>query len=352
MKAKKAFTIAALFADHMPTAPQWKPGEALPSTLKLLKLGDNPSNKGTFRVTQERLDGLSAFQKSKGREHVAIDLEHSTLPGSPSYIASQEPRPIAARKGQVVVTDDQCIALTAIDWLEDAAKTAANYADISPAVIYVADKFGAGIHEVLGLHSAGLVRNGALFDVAFCSADDLTPMADDDDAQAADESEDNVFEYAVINALISKGLLKTGANMLDLAALIVRIIESEAAEPAGLSADDLKKVEGVAGTAVKPLQDQIAALTASDTLRRKEHLCAMARVDGKVIPLTAEVIAALSVDALDAQLKALKPGTVPLHQNTRTTGLNADETAGGVLTENRKKMAAMVGVDPAKVTWS
>ena len=345
MKTKPSFTIAALFADQTASASQWKPGEPLPKSLRLLKLGDNPSNKGTFRVDQETLDGLSAFQKSKGREHVCIDLEHSTLPGSPSFIASQEPRPIAARKGQVVITDDQCIALDSIDWVEDAPAKAANYADISPAVIYIANKFGEGIHHVLGLHSAGLVRNGAIFDLAFCSADDLTPM----EAEADDEPS---FDAAAISALVAKGILKAGATMRDLVELFVRCIEATPAAPAGLSADDFAKVETATAAALKPMQEQLAALTAADVHRRKEFMIAMARSEGKVIALTADVVAALSIDQLDAQLKMLKAGTVPLSANTRTVALSAEDPAGGALTDARKKLAASCGLDPAKVNWN
>lgn len=351
MKTKHPFMVAALSAEPAP-APQWKPGEALPKSVKLLNFGDNPSTKGNFRVTQETIDGLSAFQKAKGREHVVIDVEHSTLQGSPAYLASTEPRPVVARKAQVVVLADKSIGLDAIEWNDGADKTAANYADISPALTYVKDLFGKGIHWVCGILSAGLVRQGALYDVAFCSADGLNPADPDGDGDDDSGMDD------LIAMLVSMGVLPAGATPNDVAEWIKGLLGSIAelrqahenlkSATAGLSAETTAAIS----TAIKPLQDQVAALSASDTKRAKEHLCAMARMDGKVIPLTAEVIEALTVDAFATQLKALKAGVVPLMQRTVSTGLGADNGAGATsLTEERRKIAALVGVDPAKVKW-
>lgn len=129
-------------------------GGALPSRLKLLNWGRNNTVKGPVFVSDASVAAFSANQKALGFERVALDFEHNTVPGSPEYERSQEPRDIAAQFTPRIVPGEGLFAED-ITWLTG-ADVARKYEDLSPAI--KPDEQG----NVIFMHSTALTRNGAV----------------------------------------------------------------------------------------------------------------------------------------------------------------------------------------------
>jgi phage I-like protein len=134
----------------------------LPDRIKLLSWGENPSVKGVVRVTEATAAALAANQAARGFAEVALDFEHNTVPGSPEYERSQEPRRVAAYGVPRVVAEDG-LWLEQVRWTPAGQAEALNYADLSPAVETAADG------TVRFVHSAALTRNGAVEGLSFFS---------------------------------------------------------------------------------------------------------------------------------------------------------------------------------------
>ena len=142
----------------------WKPGDPLPTRLKILNWGENDSTEGKFILNDLSASVIPNNQRLLGRERAQLDFEHNTVPGSPEYAKSNEPRPVAAHMAFEIVKGDGAY-LSAIQWTPDGERNAANYEDISPAPIYNTET-----REVIGFHSAALTHTGAVFDLTLLSA--------------------------------------------------------------------------------------------------------------------------------------------------------------------------------------
>lgn len=323
--------IAPLFADSDPLRQPWKPGEPMPTLVRVLRFGDNPSVKGVFRVTERTLANLSAEQTKRGRTHVVIDFEHNTLRGTPAFLAGQEPRPVAARKALVTVTEDKCIALAAPEWTKEGQEKAEHYADFSPAVIHDAETM-----EVIGIHSVGLVRNGAVEGLTFCAADGGSVQ---DDQNQEDET-----MKELLAAMIAAKQLPAEATEADAVKLMVGMFGKVMAMPeeTDLSADKVRTIAGeVADGKVTPLSAELIRM-------RKDRIRDQARAEGKVIQLDEAAITALSVEQLSDHVSKLAV-TVPLDQRTRVTPASAEGAAGKTITSEQERVARLCGNDPEKV---
>ena len=102
-------------------------------------------------------------------------------------------------------------------------------------------------------------------------------------------------------------------------------------------------VKEAVAEAVKPIQEQVAALSASAVAHEKQDLIAAAAREGKVIALSADAIAKISVADLQATI-AKTAVTVPL--NARTPGKVNENGSGGEPTEEQRMIALNCGVSP------
>ena len=127
----------------------------LPKRLRLLKWGVNPSTEGRVIVNETTLAGFAAFQRERGREEVPLDFEHATVPGTPEFNRTNEPRPIAAMGRPVVLAGDG-LYLDNLTWTETGRAMLLHFKDLSAAPWLNS----AGV--VLGLHSGALCRAGAV----------------------------------------------------------------------------------------------------------------------------------------------------------------------------------------------
>ena len=112
-----------------------------------------------------------------------------------------------------------------------------------------------------------------------------------------------------------------------------------AAQEAAMSA----AVKAAVAEAVKPIQEQVAALSASAVAHEKQDLIAAAAREGKVIALSADALAKISVEDLQATI-AKTAVTVPLNAQTPK---NMKEKAGeGEVSEEFRQIALNCGVSP------
>ena len=350
---KRKVTITPLYAaEGTSFAPQWKPGTELPTSLLVMKRGDNPSNKGTFKVDALTASSFPGVMRQHGRDRVTIDFEHNTLEGSPAYKQSTEPRPVAGR-GIARVTP-LGIMVEEIEWTGEGRKMAEHFGDLSPAPFHLPDG------TVVGLHSVALVRNGAIYDLTFCSADaglevEIEPTEEDTMQQ-------------LIDALKAAKLIPENGTSEDVMKLF-QSVQDTATACAALTADKIKEL---LAPLVSPLTAEIETLKAAGTAaaatvtaltaeldsvkkdglrREKQHLLDLAKFEGKVVALTADVVESLSVEQLKEQIAKIAP-TVPLEQRTVATGLSAGGAAPTAPTDVQAEVARACGLDPKSVKWA
>ena len=134
--------------------------ESLPTRLKILGWGDNASVKGNVRLSLLSASRIPQSQKENGFEEIALDFEHNTVPGSPEYERTSEPRAVAAY-GTPRVIAGEGLFLENIEWTPAGKTSALNYKDLSPAVSF--DDLG----NIVFVHSVALTRNGAVDGLSF-----------------------------------------------------------------------------------------------------------------------------------------------------------------------------------------
>jgi phage I-like protein len=296
-------------------------GDKLPERIKLLAWGDNESTKGTVKVGAKTLATLSANQKARGFDRVALDFEHNTVPGTDAFKESKEPREVAAYGVPELVEGDG-LYLTALTWTPKGVESARNFIDLSPTVLQ--DEAG----EVTFLHSAALCRQGAVDGAHFYSID----------SEIEDMAVSNETRWR--SALIQLLRLPETATDADLdAALSVKVLTAPAVDErlTTLNADTQRALRSLttlaadyealkalvtgkaAADAVQGLEAKLTTLSNDWTTRfdarERDLIREQAVREGKVIPLSVEQISATPVATLREMVAKLEP-TVPTNRLT------------------------------------
>jgi len=286
--------------------------EAPPTRLVVLPWGVNKSRRGDFIVDALTCQVFDANQKRNRIDgKVALDFEHNTLPGTPAYESSSEPRPIAAWALCVVIPDEG-VVYEDIEWTPDglSAWERKLYQDLSPAPVR-----GADGKTVIALHSTALCRHGELEGLTISHAAAPRALAAYFEALSADLSE-------------SPGLLHSQSPLTPpmkdkLIALLAKLgvtLAADADEAATATALEsaLGKLTTETEVKEKPeaMSAEIASMRAELDAGRKDLLITKATLEGKVIPLSAEAIAATPLSALTEIVNAAKPGEVKLTKQT------------------------------------
>ncbi|NQT91947.1 MAG: hypothetical protein HQ559_04230 [Lentisphaerae bacterium] len=316
----------------------------LPKRLKFLDWGENKTipNRGRVSVSALTAESLPGFQEEKGWDRVALDYEHNTLPGTPAFKRSEEPRPVAAY-GVVVCVAGDGVFLDDLQWTPHGEKFAREYIDLSPAPVQTTDG------TVVGVHSVALCRHGSVDGLQFYSVD--IPEGDNEmdwkkwlcgwlgkDAEAtSDEAIGTAFQEKIV-ALCTDAIKPFSEKVAGLETTI-----------AALSADVDPEKGGAIVTAlsaeVETMKGQIVAFESATATRDRQDLVRQAAREGKVIPLSAEEIDGTAVPQLRGMIEKL-PVTVPLDQRTsEAVALSADAAATGAV----DVVARACGVDPKDV---
>jgi hypothetical protein len=317
----------------------------LPSRMKVLAWGENPNarRKRVFvgpRFAVALASPLYPYRKAP------LDFEHNTLPGTPAYTESVEPRSIAGYTAVQVIEGDG-VYITMLNWTPAGLDNAANYCDLSAAA--VTDQDG----EVLAIPSVALCRCGAVEGMDFLDV----PLSAD--------------QVAVLSAALPNiSQTQNGGSKLNWRDIIA---EALGMDPKIVSDEDLSKalkaaltkttetttealnaaIDKAVSTALKPVSDQVVALSASEKAfkgelekRDKAAILDAAGRDGKVVALSAEAIGKLSVADLQAHTDAL-PVTVPLTARTPTHIKESATQAGP--SDAQRAIALNCGMDAEKV---
>jgi phage I-like protein len=315
----------------------------LPTRLVVAPWGEHDARKrGLVRVNQRTLDGFNAAQSSLRLDRVAIDFEHNTVPGTPAHEASTEPRKVAGY-GTPVVLSNVGIVLENIEWTPEgkAALEGGHYQDLSPTA------FRAEDGTVLGLHSVALCRHGELEGLTIESAKAAAALLPLFTALSAEISPST--STPALNSDMKEALLKL------LAALGLTVTpEMDDDAVTALMADYADKA-GAKKEEAKPdaMGAELATVRAELDAVRKERVIDAARIEGKIIPLSAEAIKLTPLSVLEELVRAAKPGEVPLKKagEKAAPGLN-DETPADAFTAEEKEVFAKFGLTPEAVAKS
>ncbi len=321
--------------------------QGLPRRMRVLNWGENPNARGKRVFVGPRLaEALSSptypFRK------IPLDFEHNTLPGTPAYKESREPRQVAGFSG-VEVVEGEGVFLTVLNWTPAGLENAANYCDLSAAPVLDGD----GV--VVALLSAALCRCGAVegMDFAEFDLDAGKTAALSAIINATTEVQELNWKDMICKAL---GLDAATASDDEVAAKLADALKrpdtaalnaaAEAAvQPLRAELDALKAAGGGAA-AVAALSAGFASLKAELEKRDKQAVLDRARMDGKAVALNAEAVGKLSAADLQAHVDAL-PVTVPLAARTPRTPPQDAAQAGP--TEAQRAIALNCGADPDKV---
>ena len=298
------------------TLPDLK-GKDLPSRLLVAKWGRNESVKGAFTVGTKTQRFLAPIQKMLGFDTVALDFEHNTVPGSPEYEKSKEPRIVAAH-GVPRVVMGEGLFIEDLRWTPEgeASVKGGHHPDLSPTI--KTDEAG----EVVFLHSTALCRQGAAPELQVFSA-------------ALSSAQLQLFS-AQLSTLSPQ--LSSPMNHKELLCLILGLdansaTDAQITEATKSFATKLTAALG-AGTQLQTLNATVDGLrTSLGALQTKldkgerDQLVATALREGKLIPHGAE-FDTMSNTAFAAVLASLQPGVVPLEK--RTPDLVKTFTAPGI----------------------
>jgi hypothetical protein len=304
--------------------------QSLPSRIKLLSWGVNPSTDGDVIVDDRTLAAFSAMQKKIGRERAPLDYEHNTVPGTPEYERTKEPRVIAAM-GTPIVIKGEGLFLEALSYTAtgQASAAARDYEDVSAAPLLNKDRV------VVGLHSAALTRAGAVYGAHF-SATDILKLAGEGITIGAFSARLDLNIPALQNSNTpSKPMTELTLEALSaeiakaIRPLTERLATLEAAKPPVVDLTPLSarldKIEAANTTAAA------AALDAE-----KARIVPLFAAEGRtpINPVTGKAYTADELNALDIPtlkvLHANTPKTVPLSATSKTAGTDGKNDLKGL----------------------
>lgn len=271
----------------------------LPRRLKVLSWGENPNARGRrVNVGVKFLRALAAPAYPYAK--VAIDFEHNTVPGTPEYERTREPRAIAGY-AEVECVEGKGVFLNVTRWTPDGLAHAADFEDLSAAPVTDADG------EVVALPSVALCRTGAVPGIEFVECP-LSAVAPEDNAgggvPTAPTKEGKEMQYKEILAK----LLGLGPEATD--------EELKAAADAAMAkAGEEAAKAGAEKAAQEALSARVGALEKGREEDAKQRVLLSARMEGKQVSLSADAVAKLSVKDLEDHVAAL-PATVPLSART------------------------------------
>lgn len=324
----------------------------MPTRLKLLNWGGNPSKAGDVKVSPRTVSSLPAFHAEKRWDRIALDYEHNTLEGTPAHKASSEPRAVAAFGVPMVVAGDG-VYLDDLQWTPHGTKFAREYCDLSPAPVLAPDG------TVLALHSVALCRHGAVDGLHFFSADIGNPKkgvgmnewlrkylglgedATEEQCQAA-----FVGKVSALCAEAVSAAVKPMGESLEALQTKIEPLTAEGAQGGGGESAESPHIKTLEAS-VTALSAQVVAIQGDLVQRERSDIVTDACRQGKVIPLSAEQVSGMEPAVLRDMVAKL-PVTVPVDRRTpvNVKPLSADSA---VPSDSLTEVARRCGLDPKKV---
>lgn len=328
-------TFSLNSTPHLPLVALEALGDAPPSRIRLLNWGVNESTKGIFVVGPVTAAALPANQKKYGFELIALDFQHNTLPGTPAFKESGEPRKIAA-KGRPELVEGDGLFITGLQWTPDGLANWKNYIDVS--AVPARDEQG----NVTFLHSAAICRQGSVSGMELVAASVDLPASDASPADThpaviplnaesmaavidavgnqlrdaewrkreLQELQDALARETQRNATLNTALEAVTAQLASMKA------EMEALRAAAAPLATLTALSAEVGGLRTQVGSLAASATAADDRHERELLLLTARTQGKLIPLSAEGLASTPLATLRDLVANAEPGQVPMGRLT------------------------------------
>ena len=313
-------------------------GTDLPSRIKIFNWGVNKTLKGDVIVNDKTAKVLTANQKAIGRDTIVLDFEHNTVPKTPEYERTKEPRPVAGHcVAEVVMGDGVYLSMT--DWTAYGQSDAKNFKDLSPAP-YVDDD---GV--LIGLHSVALTQTGAVFDLTFLNSigttveTDLVTMSAAMGIETPDAyklalqnkppvSKNMNEQIKIFRAALSMGDDKTDEEVLKCMSEAIKEgkwVKSGPLDDAGGTTNKIHvysaQFKELLDAELKPLKASLETMSATAVAAQKaaeeterNGLIAQASREGKEIRLSAEDLKLVPVGVLRNMI-TLTPKTVPMDRS-------------------------------------
>lgn len=301
----------------------------MPRRVKFLGWGDNPNAKGIPVVLGKKIMEALASPHYAYRV-VALDYEHNTLPGTPEFEKTAEPRKVAAY-GRVEVVENDGAYLNIESYTPSGEENAANYCDVSAGVYR--DENG----EVIAIHSVALCRNGAVEGMEFKQVA-LSVAAPVEQPEKAEGKMDKAKLIALLK-------LPETATEEEIQAALEALVkkgeeppDGEEKPPANADDADGKKPD------VKKADGMSAALDytkLADELQKRD-LVKKARAEGKAVALSDSALGAMTPADVETYLAGLS-ATVPVSPKTpkKVDEPRLDARPDGLSDNDRKIFAAM-----------
>lgn len=329
-------------------------GVALPQRVKVLGWGVNETTEGSIIVDELTAKVFSANQKLIGRERVALDFEHNTVPGSVEYNRTNEPRAIAGNCNLVCIPGEGIFG-EALTYTATGKTSAPDYEDLSLAPYL--DETG----RVIAAHSVALTRTGAAHGINFKSADlaelsatnnqlgaDLKILSAGTTPAASTKNKPMADKFiSLVTLTAALGIPDTSSDEIILSKLKERLTPPGAVDLTPLT------------TRITDLETKLKASSDAATLGERTRLVSLFATEGKapVNPATGKAYTADEMKALDLPilqlLHANTPVTVPLASRGTRTGIESagSETPEGfaqLVTLHATKLPANTAAPKAK----
>ena len=287
-------------------APSGADLKSLPTRILIVPWGKSETSRGVIICNAVTLRELPRLQGKLKRDRIALDFQHNTVEGSPTY--KGEPVKVAAY-GSLEIVEGEGIYLSAIEWTPEGKEAAqgGHYPDISPAIVQ--NKSG----EVIFIHSAGIVRQGEIDGLTLFAAPIFFKTFN---SQTQTSNQENTMDYK--SALIALLGLEPDADDNTIQEAVKALAAKNKPEPTkdkdAPAGDDKVDVKALAAT-VKALEGKIVSFNAQSDENQRQALVAQAANEGKVIPLSADELKDAPVKILSAMISKL-PVTVPVEKRT------------------------------------
>lgn len=313
-------------------------GQKPPARLLVAKWGRNETVKGPFIVNETTQRLLPVMQRQLGFDTIAVDFEHNTVPGTPEYSATQEPRTVAAATGKLSVVPGEGIYLDVPQWTPEgiASVTGGHHPDLSPAIKTNA----AG--EIVFVHSVALCRQGACMDLhVFAAGLDAAQLRTFSTTLSTLNPQPSTthMDYKALLLL----LLGLEANSTD------ATITTAAQAFAGKIDAALKQGSSITtlSASLKTLGESVAALQLAHETAERDAITATALRDGKLIPLTAHKLGLADFKTFVGELTA---GVVPLDKRTPDAVKTFSANVGAGRDHAAEEVRQNLGI--SKETWA
>lgn len=311
LKLSESKTVLAL------SAPFRAGGAAaeLPQRVRLLAWGENIGRTtGARIVVDDQALALAANQELVAVESVPLDYEHQSHKGHPNYLPDPRHSPGA---GRIEVVAGDGVYLSAISYTPNGLQFAAGYQDVS-AVVHL-DKH----NRPLWISSVALTQQGDVSGMEFAEA--VAALS----ARSLSHTPNMENNAAQFRSLLVK-LLKLPDDATD-EQIVAAVETAPAAQDPAMKAETTEALSA----RLTALETTNTALSARLDGQDRQALVERATREGKVIPLSAELIEQTPVAVLGAMIDKLPAGEV----NLETSG-NKEKPADKVVALSADQQAA------------